>query len=332
MQFPVIPVAVAAGTSAVGVIGNKVIADRAKKKIADLQAHHDAEHTKHRGIADSTIAQLSGLGVRQQSALDTVTPRMRAFAERNARQLRMRGRQVIEGGEAPANCEIDTSPEVSGSSGTATAMRGIASAGAGIGLSGATYATVAKVATASTGTAINTLNGAAKRNATLAVIGGGTKAAGGGGVAAGVRRLNIITAVPAVALTVGSLIKQKSDKDKDVAKFDADVKKAVATYHRNSVLLQGVDSRIGELLAVLAGMVRRAGDALDHLEETELAPGGFDLDSDDHAHRLHTALQLVKGVVELAEAPVMNPDLTLDPSGEFLVVKYRDYNPESTNA
>ncbi|MER7769897.1 hypothetical protein [Kitasatospora sp. NPDC096140] len=92
MQFPVIPVAVAAGTSAVGVIGNKVIADRARKKIVDLLAHHDTEHAKHRGIADSTIAQLRGLGVRQQSALDTVTPRMRAFAERNERQLRMRGR------------------------------------------------------------------------------------------------------------------------------------------------------------------------------------------------------------------------------------------------
>ncbi|MDT0467606.1 hypothetical protein [Streptomyces gibsoniae] len=332
MQFPAIPLAVAAGTSAVGVIGNKVIADRAKKKIADLQAHHDAEHAKHRGIADSTIAQLRGLGVRQQFALDTVTPRMRAFAERNERQLRMLGRRVIEGGEAPTIREIDTSPEGPGTSGTATAMRGIASAAAGIGLSGATYASVAKVATASTGTAINTLSGAAKRNATLAVIGGGTKAAGGGGIAAGVRRLNIITAVPAVVLTVGWLIKQKSDEDKAVAQFDADVKKAVATYHRSSVLLEGVDSRIGELLAVLAGMVRRAGDALDRLEETEREPGGFDLDIDDHAHRLHTALQLVKGVVELAEAPVMNPDLTLDPSAEFLAVKYRDYNPESTNA
>ncbi|MFJ1780001.1 hypothetical protein ACIOKA_25140 [Streptomyces anulatus] len=332
MQFPVIPVAVAAGTSAVGMIGSKVIADRAKKKIADLQAHHDAEHAKHRAIADSTIAQLRGLGVRQQSALDTVTPRMRAFAERNERQLRMRGRQVIEGGEASASREIHTSPEVSGGSGTATAMRGIASAAAGIGLSGATYATVAKVATASTGTAINTLSGAAKRNATLAVIGGGTKAAGGGGIAAGVRRLNIVTTVPAVALTVGFLIKRKSDEDQAVAQFDADVKKAVATYHRSSVLLQGVDSRIDELLAVLAGMVRRAGDALDRLEETERAPGGFDLDSNNHAHRLQAALQLVKGVVELAEAPVMNPDLTLDPSGEFLVVKYRNYNPESTNA
>ncbi|MFD3996109.1 hypothetical protein [Streptomyces sp. NPDC058583] len=324
--------AIAAGTSAVGVIGNKVLADRAKKKIADLQVHHDAEHAKHRDIADSTIAQLQGLGVRQQSALDAVTPRLRAFAERNERQLRMRGRQVIESGEAPTNCQIDTSPEVSGPSGTATAMRGIASAAAGIGLSGAAYATVAKVATASTGTAINTLSGAAKRNATLAAIGGGAKAAGGGGVAAGVRRLNTITAVPAVALTVGLLIKQKSDEDRAVAKFDADVKKAVAAYHRGTVLLQGVDSRISELLAVLAGMVRRAGDALDRLEETERAPGGFDLDRDDHAHRLHTALQLVKGVVELAEAPVMNPDLTLDPSGEFLVIKYRDYNPESTNA
>ncbi|AZM92346.1 MULTISPECIES: hypothetical protein [Streptomyces] len=332
MRFPLIPVAVAVGTSAVSVIGNKVLADRAKKKIADLQAHHDAQHAKHRDIADSTIGQLRGLGVRQQSALEAVTPRLRAFAERNERQLRMRGRQVIEGGEAPAACQIDTSPEISGPSGTATAMRGIASAAAGIGLSGAAYATVAKVATASTGAAINTLSGAAKRNATLAAIGGGAQAAGGGGIAAGVRRLNTITVVPAVALTVGLLIKQKSDEDRAVAKFDADVKKAVATYHRGTVLLQGVDSRIGELLAVLAGMIRRASDALDRLEETEQAPGGFDLDSDDHAHRLHTALQLVKGVVELAEAPVMNPDLTLDPSGEFLVVKYRDYNPESTNA
>ncbi|MYR90143.1 hypothetical protein GTY41_35860, partial [Streptomyces sp. SID685] len=244
---------------------------------------------------------------------------------------RMRGRQVIEGGTAPVNPEIDTSPEVLGASATASAVRGITSAVAGIGLSGATYATVAKVATASTGIAINTLNGAAKRSATLAVIGGGTKVAGGGGVAAGIRRLNIITAVPAVALTVGSLIKQKSDEDKAVAKVDADVKKAVATYHRRSVLLQGVDSRISELLTVLAAILPRAGDALDHLEETERAPGGFDLDSDDHAHRLYTALQLVKGVVELAEAPVMNPDLTLDPSSEILVVKYRDYNQESMN-
>ena len=332
VKLPVIPMAVAAGTSAVGVIGSKVIADQAKKRTADLQAHHDAELAKHREIVDSALAQLRGLGVRQQAALDSVTSRIQAFAERNERQLRMRGRRIIEGGEVPTSRKIDTSPDVSGPSVTATAMRGIASATAGIGLSGATYAAVAKVATASTGTAINTLSGAARRNATLAVIGGGTKASGGGGVAAGVRRLNVVTVVPAIALTAGTLIKQKYDEDNAFAAFDADVKESVANYHRRAVLLQGVDSRVGELLAVLTEMVRRADNALDLLQETECAPSGFDLDSDDHAHRLHTALQLVKGVVELAEAPVMNPNLTLDPSGESLVVKYRDYTPEPTNA
>ncbi|WP_326563865.1 hypothetical protein [Micromonospora peucetia] len=332
MPFPAVLVAVAAGTAAANFIGNKIIENQAKSRILEITSQHDDEYAKHRAAADYTSERLRRLGECQQSALDTVMPRMKAFAERNERQLRMRGRQIIEDGEAPEKCEIDASPEVSGPGEIATAMAGIASAAAGNGLSVVAYATVAKVATASTGTAINALSGAAAKNATLAAIGGGAKAAGGGGIAAGVLRLNIITAVPAVALSVGMMVKAKSDADKAVAKYDADVKTAIAKYNHQNELLRGVDKRVGEMQDVLADLVRCAGETIDGLEQAEREPGGFDLNSDDHAHRLQAALLVVKGVGEVSAAPVVNHDLTLDPSGEFLVIKYRDYNPEHPDA
>ncbi|MEV4712835.1 hypothetical protein [Micromonospora sp. NPDC049374] len=331
MPFPVVLVAVAVGSTVANVVGNKVIANQAKKKMEDLQAHHDDEHAKHRAAAESTSAKLRTLGGHQKSALDTAMPRIKAFAERNERQLRMRERRIIDDGEAPEKREVDASPDVSGPGEIVAAMNGIVSAVTGGGLSGAAYATVAKVATASTGAAIKTLSGAAAQNATLAAIGGGAKVAGGGGIAAGVLRLNIITAIPAVALSVGLMIKSKSDADKAVAKHDAEVKEAIAKYNHRNELFRGVDERVGEIEEILAGLVCRADEAIDRLEQAEREPGGFNLDNDDHAHRLQAALLVVKGVGEVGAAPVVNPDLTLDPDGEFLVVKYRNYNPEHAN-
>ena len=58
--------------------------------------------------------------------------------------------------------------------------------------------------TASTGTAISTLSGAAATNATLAALGGGAVAAGGGGVALGTTVLGVTTL--GVGLMVGGVI------------------------------------------------------------------------------------------------------------------------------
>ncbi|MFE2579358.1 hypothetical protein [Streptomyces sp. NPDC059378] len=66
------------------------------------------------------------------------------------------------------------------------------SAGAG------TYLAVGALASASTGTAISGLSGAAATSAMLAWLGGGSLAAGGGGVAAGTLVLTGIVAAPAV--------------------------------------------------------------------------------------------------------------------------------------
>lgn len=74
----------------------------------------------------------------------------------------------------------------------------------GFAAAGATTAAVMALGTASTGTAIASLSGAAAVNATLAAIGGGAIAAGGGGIALGTTILGAATA--GVGLLVGGII------------------------------------------------------------------------------------------------------------------------------
>lgn len=85
----------------------------------------------------------------------------------------------------------------------------------GFAAAGATSAAVMALGTASTGTAIVSLSGAAATNATLAALGGGAIAAGGGGIALGTTILGATTL--GVGLLVGGAIfnitgKNLSDK------------------------------------------------------------------------------------------------------------------------
>ena len=75
--------------------------------------------------------------------------------------------------------------------------------GAGLGASAAvgSWAMVGLLGSASTGTAIATLSGAAATNATLAWFGGGALAAGGGGMAAGMVTIGGIIALPLIAFS-----------------------------------------------------------------------------------------------------------------------------------
>jgi len=84
-------------------------------------------------------------------------------------------------------------------------LAGFAGLGAGFVFSSTTLGLVGAFGTASTGTAISSLGGAAATNATMAWLGGGSLAAGGGGVAAGGIVLTggvIIVAVAASAIVM----------------------------------------------------------------------------------------------------------------------------------
>jgi len=74
------------------------------------------------------------------------------------------------------------------------------------------YGSVGMLASASTGTAISTLGGAAATNATLAWLGGGSLAVGGGGMALGTAVLGGIVAGPLVAVA-GFVMDSKAEKN-----------------------------------------------------------------------------------------------------------------------
>ena len=78
------------------------------------------------------------------------------------------------------------------------------------------YSAAATFATASTGTAIGTLSGAAATNATLAFFGGGSLAAGGLGIAGGTAVLGGLVAGPAI-MVMGLIASNKAGKSLEEA-------------------------------------------------------------------------------------------------------------------
>lgn len=87
---------------------------------------------------------------------------------------------------------------------------------AGVAAGGGAYLGVGSLATASTGTAIGSLSGAAATNATLAWLGGGSLATGGFGMAGGTMVLGGLVAGPLLAIG-GSVLAYKAAEAKDGA-------------------------------------------------------------------------------------------------------------------
>ncbi|MVU76006.1 hypothetical protein GPX89_01960 [Nocardia sp. ET3-3] len=133
--------------------------------------------------------------------------------------------------------------------------------------------------TASTGTAISTLSGAASSQAALAWLGGGALAAGGGGTAAGTALLALAgpigwTIAGATLLASIALFAKKKFENRE-AKHEA-----LTAIKRNTTLVKGVDAQIDDLLQrttlLREGLVKSYGEALVHFRADfhTLAPAG----------------------------------------------------------
>ena len=94
---------------------------------------------------------------------------------------------------------------------------GLVAAGGGAAAGFGAFGGVGILATASTGTAIGTLSGAAATNATLAWLGGGSLASGGMGMAGGTAILGGIVVAP-VLLIGGMILASKAEEAKDEAR------------------------------------------------------------------------------------------------------------------
>lgn len=188
---------------------------------------------------------------------------------------------------------------------------GVAGASAAVAAPQAALAGVSALASASTGTAISSLSGVAATNATLAWLGGGAVASGGGGMAAGAVVLNLVAAAPAVfvgGLTVAVI----GSKQKTSAKrYAAEVGTAIANVESAISLMPKITERVSELSGILSDLKARADSAISHLE-------GLRFDPDVHAQDFLSALQLVRGIREVVNTPVLDAE-----TGELTDVSLR---------
>jgi hypothetical protein len=221
------------------------------------------------------------------------------WLERNEQLVRRLNFETLGG----VRVEVPDVPKYrAGVESVTTGISGLAGAiGAGASAQAAALWGVSTFASASSGTAISTLSGAAAQNAILAWFGGGSLAAGGGGAAAGGVVLGLVSVVPGLLVggmtmgVVGARTKTKARK------FAATVELEIERIGLANDLLYATDCRIAELRDLLGRMTERATDALAVLD-------ALNFDPDLHASEFLRSLQLVTAVKEIMNTPVLDPE------------------------
>lgn len=325
MVLPLIPIIIIASTvltgaggATAGIAGGRQI-KQAKSDMKRRASEYEARYERHLIKVEETNDSLRHLGESQERAQRAVIHRMRDFLERHAKQVRTHEHLIVDGVDG-ANQRIagmtKLDPDLAGW------VRGaVGSTIVGMAIPTAVRTGVVSFATASTGTAISGLAGAAASNATLAWLGGGALAAGGGGVALGAMMLNVAVIGPTM-LIGGLTVKNRGTKAKTEAeKHRADMEIAVAQLEIRDELLRAVRSRAFEVEQVLNQLIVNASGALDILESE-----AFDMRH--HATRLQHALILVKSVRDVATASISDEEGNLDESTERLLLTYRPISKE----
>lgn len=133
-----------------------------------------------------------------------------------------------------------------GSSAIGGALTGLAAYG-GVGLLG----------TASTGTAISALSGAAAKSATLAWLGGGSLATGGLGMAGGMAVLGGAVLGPALAIGGFMMASKAEEALSEAWRYESKVDKAVAEIEQSLVYLKGVRTNAQEMKNIIQELVKR---------------------------------------------------------------------------
>ncbi|UTC81667.1 hypothetical protein [Treponema denticola] len=145
---------------------------------------------------------------------------------------------------------------------------------AGVSTALGAWAIVGSFGTASTGTAISTLSGAAASNAILAWLGGGSIAAGGGGIAAGTMVLGGLVAIPAIAITGLFQHLQANKKIEQLKEEELKIIKSIGQIKKNLLAFDAIERRSQELIK----SIPKALEAFEVIYKTtykKIYPFGF---------------------------------------------------------
>lgn len=285
----------------------------AAKGLADIASSRSIAR-KARAVHEATLADLevaqkpahervATYGRQQLEAVSGTIGRFADWIERNQMSVNRLGHDPIDGVEI----SVPELPEMRNEVNEVGrwVQGGIAGAGAAAAAPPVALMGVSAFASASTGTAIASLSGAAATNATLAWLGGGSVMAGGGGMAAGQAVLGLVAAAPA-AFIGGLTVAVVGSKQKTSAKeYAAEVNVACENIRTAIELMPKISERVTELSDVLRSLTARSTDAIETLEELSFDP-------DMHAAEFLRALQLVRATREVVNTPVID-----DSTGEL---------------
>lgn len=200
------------------------------------------------------------------------------------------------------------------------AASGVAASIALAGVPTATTTAVMAFATASTGTAISTLSGAAASNAALAWLGGGSLAAGGGGMAAGAAVLSGITyaATGVFALAAAGIVSSAyfSKKYTEATKYLEAVKKFRAEAKLGWAVIDGLNQRAMELESVTHKLEKRIKVLLQYLEPLVY---DFQTKDDYYVKTFQEVRMCITSLSQIAQVPLLDDGGNINSKTQILL-------------
>lgn len=191
------------------------------------------------------------------------------------------------------------------------------------------YGAAMTFASASTGTAIATLSGAAATNATLAFLGGGSLAVGGLGMAGGTAVLGGLVAGPALAV-MGFVMGAKASANRDEAYSNlAKAKEFAEEMKTAQSLCKGIRMRsamFDRLLMRLDGIFAPLVYSMERIIEEK----GVDYSSYSLAEKqtIGAAMSVAGAIKAVLDTPILTEDGTLTEESEKTGLKMQELIPK----
>lgn len=182
------------------------------------------------------------------------------------------------------------------------------------------YGAAGVLATASTGTAIASLSGAAATNATLAFFGGGSLAAGGLGMAGGTAVLGGLVAGPALAV-LGVVVGAKASANRDKAYTNlAKAKEFKEEMDAASTLCMGIRKRANMFKRFLLSL-NSVFDPLIYEMSEIIKRRGTDFREfrEDEKKAVAEAMAMAGAVKSILDTPILDDDGNLAPESEKII-------------
>ncbi|GAB4536981.1 MAG: hypothetical protein Tsb0014_25290 [Pleurocapsa sp.] len=192
-------------------------------------------------------------------------------------------------------------------------LGGAGALGSGALVGMATYGGAIMFASASTGTAISSLAGAAATNATLAWFGGGSLAAGGFGMAGGMVILGGIVAGPVLAVGGMTMAAKARENLANAQKYQAEARKEVEQMSNAISVLEAIYHIALKFEEIIQKSSQTITPVLDGLESTIMVSGtDYSLYDISQKRQVHLAVQFAQVLKLVLETSILTKEGAVD--------------------